>query len=238
MKQGWPDSSPLDSFSTLTFGDLTKEVNVFNLDKQPRKIRDQTFEVNFIENNCDEDSEGIENESLFLDKLFKNEGDYINEKTYVGDPNFRVPFKKRNFDLNIFTFDDISHENIIKEPPIDLTFENLFEEELMCLDESTRDILVNYIPPGKSFDLSFEEMYETELEFLGIYSKEVPTEKCDGDQFLNNGCRLIRKKNLRKVRLGRKSAKTTKRLTSILCPLKRTHWNDGKQARGMRPKKI
>ena len=76
----------------LTFGDMTREVNVFNLKKQPRKIRDQTFEVNFIENNCDEESEGIENESLFLDELFKNEYDYINEKTYVGDPNFRVPF--------------------------------------------------------------------------------------------------------------------------------------------------
>ena len=43
----------------LTFGDMTKEVNVFNLEKQPRKIRDQTFEVNFVENNCDEESEGI-----------------------------------------------------------------------------------------------------------------------------------------------------------------------------------
>ena len=44
----------------LTYGDLTREVNVFNLEKQSRKIRDQTFEVNFIENNCDEESEGIE----------------------------------------------------------------------------------------------------------------------------------------------------------------------------------
>ena len=54
----------------LTFGDMTREVNVFNLEKQPRKIRDQTFEVNFVENNCDEESEGIENESLFLNELF------------------------------------------------------------------------------------------------------------------------------------------------------------------------
>jgi len=52
--------------------------------------------------------------------------------------------------LSVFTFDepinDISHENIIQEPPIDLTFENLFEEELMYLDELIRDILVNYTP--------------------------------------------------------------------------------------------
>ena len=56
----------------------------------------------------------------------------------------------------------------------------------MCLDEPTRDILVNYIPPGESVDLNFEEIYGTELEFLGIHSEKVPTEKCDGNQFLNN----------------------------------------------------
>jgi len=128
--------------------------------------------------------------------------------------------------LNIFTFEepinDKSYKNIIQGPPIDLIFENLFEEELMCLDRPTRDILVNYTPPEENVDLSFEEMYGTELEFIGINSEEVPTEKCDGDQFLNNECRHMRKKSLRKVRLGRKRAKMTKRLTSPLCPIKRT----------------
>ena len=78
----------------LTFGDMTREVNVFNLEKQPRKIRDQTFEVNFVENNCDEESEDIEDDSLFLNELFKNECDYLDEKAYVRDPNVRVPFKR------------------------------------------------------------------------------------------------------------------------------------------------
>ena len=118
---------------------------------------------------------------------------------------------------------DISHENIFQEPPIDLLFENLFEQEIMCLDEPTRDILVKYTPLGESVDLSFEEMYEIELEFLVIHSKEVPTEKCDGDQFLNNECRHMRKKSLRKVRMGRKRAKMIKRLAFPLCPIKRTH---------------
>ena len=143
---------------------MTKEVNVFNLEKQPHKIRDQTFEVNFIENNCEEEREGTENKYL-LDELFKNEYNYINEKTYVGDPNFRVLFKKRKFDLSVFTFDDpinkISHENIIQESLIDLTFENLFEEELKCLVEPIGDILVNYTPPEESVNLNFEEMYGT-----------------------------------------------------------------------------
>ena len=99
-----------------------------------------------------------------------------------------------------------------------------------------RDILVNYTPLGESADLSFEEMYGTELEFLSIHSKDVPTERCDGNQFLNNG--HMRKKSLRKMRLGRNRAKMTKLLASPLCPIKRIHWNDGKRARGMRPKKI
>ena len=34
----------------LTFGDMTREVNVFNLGKQPHDVEDQTFEVNLIEN--------------------------------------------------------------------------------------------------------------------------------------------------------------------------------------------
>ena len=79
----------------------------------------------------------------------------------------------------------MSHENIVQEPLIDLTFESLFEKELLCLDTSIKEMLVNYSLPGKSVDLSFEEMYGTELEFLRIHSKEVPTERCD--EFLNNG---------------------------------------------------
>ena len=35
---------------SLTFEDMTKEVNIFNLGKQPRDVEDQTFEVNLIEN--------------------------------------------------------------------------------------------------------------------------------------------------------------------------------------------
>ena len=99
------------------------------------------------------------------------------------------------------------HENIIQKPPINLTFENLFEEELMCLNELIKGILVTYTSLGESVDLSFEEMYETELKFLGFHSKKIPTEKYDGDQFLNNGCRNMRKKNLKKVRLGGRELK-------------------------------
>ena len=44
----------------LTFGNMTKEVNVFNLGRQPRDINDQTFEVNLIENLTSEHEERLE----------------------------------------------------------------------------------------------------------------------------------------------------------------------------------
>ena len=102
----------------------------------------------------------------------------------------------------------------------------------MCLDEQIRDILFKYTPPGESIDLSFEKMDGTELEFLHIHSEEVPTEKCGGDQFLNNECKNMWKENLKKLRLGRKRAKMTEKLASTLCPIKRTHWNDRKRLEG------
>ena len=45
----------------LAFGDITKEVNVFNLRKQQRDFEDQTFEVNYIGNLISEHEE-LENE--------------------------------------------------------------------------------------------------------------------------------------------------------------------------------
>ena len=47
----------------LTFGDMTKEVNVFNLERQPSDINDQTFEVNSIENLTSEHEESMEIET-------------------------------------------------------------------------------------------------------------------------------------------------------------------------------
>ena len=44
----------------LIFEDMTREVNVFNLEKQPRDVEDQTFEVNLIENLISEHREELE----------------------------------------------------------------------------------------------------------------------------------------------------------------------------------
>ena len=47
----------------LTFEDMTREVNVFNLENQPRDIEDQIFEVNLIKNLTSEHREELELET-------------------------------------------------------------------------------------------------------------------------------------------------------------------------------
>ena len=48
---------------SLTFGDMTKEVNVFHLGKQPWDLDDQSFEVNLIKGLTSEHEKEIEYES-------------------------------------------------------------------------------------------------------------------------------------------------------------------------------
>ena len=59
----------------LTFGDMTKEVNIFHLGKQPRDLDDQSFEVNLIEGLTSEQEDGMEYES---DNEFDLESNYFN----------------------------------------------------------------------------------------------------------------------------------------------------------------
>ena len=58
----------------LTCRDMTKEVNIFYLEKQPRYSEDQTFEVNLIEGLTSEHQEELEYEP----KSFKLELDDFN----------------------------------------------------------------------------------------------------------------------------------------------------------------
>ena len=44
----------------LIFGDMTKEFNIFNLERQPKDINDHNFEVNFIENLTTEHEKSME----------------------------------------------------------------------------------------------------------------------------------------------------------------------------------
>jgi len=83
----------------LTFWDMTKEVNVFNLEKQPRDMSDQTFEVNSIKNLTSEHEESMEidtesefapeSEDLNLDQIIDSGVDWasspsvFNSKTEI-----------------------------------------------------------------------------------------------------------------------------------------------------------
>ena len=118
----------------------------------------------------------VEDESLFLDEFFENDSNHNSEKIFIEEPKFsfnnvkkivstsRAPFGKRKIDLSIFTLEDPptnqSFEKIrIHETPNDQSFEKLFEDKLMCLNESTIDALVSHIPPMKIVDFNFEVIF-------------------------------------------------------------------------------
>jgi len=85
--------------------------------------------------------------------------------------------------------------------------------------------LVSYTPPKKIVDLSFEVMFEDKLKFLSNHIVDTPIDLCDNDQFVKSKSEKNSKKRLRKVmnKLEKMNTKLTKRLTSPICPLKRTH---------------
>jgi len=136
--------------------------------------------------------------------------------------------------LSIFTFNEANNnqafENMIQEPLIDQGFENLFEHELMYLDESNRDTLVSYTPPKENVDLSFELMFKYELKFLSIHVVDALIKMCDDDQFMRSRSGKKNRRKLRKVtkKIREDEWEDDKKLTSPISLLKRTHWNDRK----------
>ena len=118
------------------------------------------------------------------------ECDHNDEKTCAKNLKSRVPFKKRKLDLSIFLFDeptnDQAFENMIQKPLIDRSLENLFEDELICLNESIRYALVSYTPPKKIAYPSFEVMFKDELMFLDNHIVDTPIVLCNNDEFLKS----------------------------------------------------
>ena len=100
--------------------------------------------------------------------------------------------------------------------------------------------MVSYTPPKKIDDLSVKVMFETELKFLGTHVVDASIDMCDDDQFMRSRSGKKNRRRMRKVKnkIERMRVKMKKRLTSPIFSLKRTRWNDGKRARGNRPRKI
>jgi len=136
----------------MNLGFLIQFENEFTKFCEKRSVEEHKISSNHVKKmehiakNCEDAC--IDNEPLFLDELFKDECDHIGKKTCVENLKSRVSFKKKKLDLSIFTFNKPTNnqlrENIIQEPLIDQSFENLFEDELICLDESIKDALVSY----------------------------------------------------------------------------------------------
>ena len=129
----------------------------------------------------------VDDEPMFLEELFKDE---CFEKTCVEKLKSKVSFEKKKLDLNIFTFDEPSNdhtfENMIQESLIDQNFKELFEDELIYLDESTRDALVHYTPPKKIVDLSVEVIFKDKHKFLDNHIVDTPIILCDNDEFMRS----------------------------------------------------
>ena len=123
----------------------------------------------------------------------------------------------------------------VSEPPIDISFEDLFADEIMCLDESTRGKLTYCTILKEDVDLSFEELFRDELEFLNKGQNDVLNEKGGKEEFLGEHYGEIWMDN-NELKLEMPRVKKIMRHVSHLNPRKRTHWNDGKRARGKRPK--
>jgi len=82
----------------LTFGDMTKEVNVFNLRKQSRDMNDQTFEVNSIENLTNEHQESefdLESEDFTLDQIIDSAVDWASSPS-VPNPKTKISILPSN----------------------------------------------------------------------------------------------------------------------------------------------
>jgi len=121
----------------------------------------------------------------------------------------------------------------VSEPPIDISFEDLFADEIMCLDESTRGKLADC--PLPDVDLSFEELYGEELKFLDIGSDEILSESGDKEFVCERCGGMSVNDNNNQLNLETPRAKIIQTI-SQWSSRKRTHWNDGKRARGKRPK--
>ena len=122
----------------------------------------------------------------------------------------------------------------LQEPPIDLSFEDLFADEIMCLDESTRGKLADC--PLTDVDLSFEELYGEELKFLDIRSDEILRESGDKEFICEQCGGMSVNENNNQLNLETPRATQIIYTVSQLSSRKQTHWNDGKRARGKRPK--
>ena len=123
-------------------------------------------------------------------------------------PKFRVPFGRKRLDLGIFTFD---------EPPTE-PMEDRIQEESPIEDHKE--------------SWSNSSRWESVWVKDDAHEEEAPRIEILKTNHQKKRLKLKKTKN----KLKRIQAIITKRLSSSLSPLKRTHWNNGKRSRGFKDK--
>ena len=90
----------------------------------------------------------------------------------------------------------------------------MIEDELICLDESTRDVLVHHTPPKKIVDLSVEVVFKEKLKFLENYNVDTPIMLCDNNEFVRRMCEKKSRRRQRKVmkQVGEDESKDDKKI--------------------------
>ena len=113
----------------LTFRDMTREINFFNLEKQPRDVEDQIFEVNLIENLTSEYREELKLETdCDIELEFKDFNlDQIVEFAVNWVSN---PISSNVKPINLTPSNELSPSLELKALPTHLKYVHLGEQEI------------------------------------------------------------------------------------------------------------
>jgi hypothetical protein len=203
--------SPNDQFFDI-FDDDDECIYVDNLFEENVEMHTTCLEN--AENNCDDacmNSKALLNEIICEDDL-----NIFCEKKFVEEHEFSLEHV----------------EKIARTPfgrkPIDLS--------VFTFDEPTN----NHSFEDNVSNQDFEKIFEDKQLFCDEWG-EVICENLfgeDDEEFVRRRKKIRRRLRRRKTKMERGLAKMTKRLSSTKSSLKRTHWNDGKRARGFRPREI
>jgi hypothetical protein len=150
----------------------------------------------------------------FCEKIFIEEHELSLKHV---EKNVKTPFGRKPLDLSIYTFDEHFDDNFFDDNVNTKIFGDITKvESKFFIEDEWKHVGGNSLSEQKSFVLGDGEN-ERDLKKRGKHRR-----------------RLRKRKN----KLERGRSKMTRRLSSTKSPLKRTHWNDGKRARGFRPREI
>jgi hypothetical protein len=207
------ESSNDKFFDIFDDDDCTYVDNLFeeNIEMHTNSLEDE-------DNNCDDAC--IEDKVVFDEKSYEDNsnnfcGKIIVEKHDLSPKHVekivKTPFERKTLDLNIFTFEDKPNDKKFNHNVNEKICGEIIEDEIkIFIEDEWKTVRIKSLSNDNSFVLD------------------------DGEDESNLKKRKKRRRRVRTVKnkMERGRAKMTKRLSSTKSPLRRTHWNDGKRARG------